>query len=104
MSRFTKENSAGYSEAELDRLNAQFDAESKSAKTDDDKNAVANRIRDEFENQRRLQIQPTPNAPQQGPTMTAPTAVGIPPAPDTAKAKAKADEDEPDEAKVQRQR
>jgi hypothetical protein len=90
MSRFTKENSAGYSDAELDQLNARFDAESKSAKDEDAKNAVANRIRDEFENQRRLQPQPNPNAPQQGPMMTAPTAVGIPPDPDKAKAKAKA--------------
>lgn len=101
MSRFTKENSAGYSDAELDQLNAKFDAESKSAKDEDAKNAVANRIRDEFENQRRLQAQPSPNAPQQGPLQTAPAAGGIPPAPKEEDA----DEDEgTDEAKARRQR
>ena len=79
--RFTKENFTG-SDADRNRLNAQFDAESKGLHSDDEKNAVANRLRDEHDKQERLNTPPNPNAPQQGPQPGGPSAGGIPPNPD----------------------
>jgi hypothetical protein len=78
--RFTKENFQG-SDADRNRLNAQFDAESKGLSADE-QNAVANRLRDEHQRQERLNVQPNPNAPTTGPQPGGPSAGGIPRNPD----------------------
>lgn len=75
--RFSKENFQG-SDADRNRLNAQYESESKGLQTDDEKNAVANRLRDEHQRQERLNTPPNPNAPTTGPQAGGPSAGGIP--------------------------